>query len=465
MAYSKCGIPSSVSIVDCLDNTVDIKVVLGSDGTNNKALHFEALITYDGTTPSLTNYAYRHISNGVYSDASGTKEYLQLSFKGLNQAAIQSIFGTAGTCTIKAIIRTVGEAGSNYYSDFTSVKSATFTWHGDPTMPIITAPKASGDTTGTFGYTVAWEPSTAGINNKIIGYKVGLYNVTKNELVTEATTTGLSYTFTQGFDYSYEYSFYVIPLCTYSVREIKAISGVLHILLLSKFGNDNFTITASDGNTIPSADLLGNKTYVDIGSGTVLKLSWVFNTLYGSNKVDYYSLFIGAQSTSTGNVTALFNDKIGNVNEFYITSDLLKQVNLSKYTLRGYLKAHSIYGETYSGVSDVFFYDIIKGCGTFTKVSDGYKQPIMKRALAFTKLNYLALTDTEGKALLDSEGKQLYVKSSRAQDNGSGWSLMQNFYSKNSSGYWKQSDIRYEVLIDTSGEIITDINNEPVYTL
>lgn len=465
MAYSKCGVPSSVSIVDCLDNTIDIKVVLGSSGTNNKAIHFEAFITYDGTTPSLTNYAYRYMSNGAYSDDSGVKEYLQLSFNNLNQAAIQNIFGTTGTCTVKAIIRTVGEAGADYYSDFTSVKSATFTWHGKPTLPKITSPKASGETTGTFGYTVTWEPGTVGINNKITGYKVGMYNITKGEVVTEATTTGLSYTFNQGFDYSYEYSFYVIPLCTYSVAEVKSTSGVLHILLLSKFENSNFTITASDGNTIPSADLLGNKTYVDIGSGTVLKLSWVFNTLYGSNKVDYYSLFIGAQSTSTGNVTALFNDKIGNVNEFYITSDLLKQVNLSKYTLRCYLKAHSIYGETYSGTSDVFFYDIIKGCGTFTKVSDGYKQPIMKRALAFTKLNYLALTDTEGKALLDSDGKQLYVKSSRAQDNGSGWSLMQNFYSKTSSGTWKQSDIRYEVLIDTSGEIITDINNEPVYTL
>lgn len=465
MAYSKCGIPSSVSIVDCLDNTLDIKAVLGSDGTNNKAEHFEAFITYNGTTPSLTNYAYRFISTGVFSDASGYKEYLQLSFNNLAQDTIQNIFGTAGTCTIKVIIRTIGEAGADYYSDFTSVKSATFTWHGKPTLPKITSPKASGETTGTFGYTVAWEPSTVGINNKITGYKVGMYNVTKGEVVTEATTTGLSYTFDKGFDYSYEYSFYVIPLCTYSVAEVKATSGVLHILLLSKFGNSNFTITASDGNTIPSTTLLGNKTYVDIGSGTVLKLSWTFNALYGSNKVDYYSLFIGAQDVTSGTVTALFNDKIGNVNEFYVTSSLLSQISLPKYQLRVYLKAHSVYGETYSGTSDVLFYNVTRGCGTFTKVADGYIQPIMKRAIAFTKLNYLALKDSEGKALLDADGKQLYAMASRAQDADTGWSLMQNFYSKNSSGAWKQSDIRYEVLTDANGEIITDSNNEPIYTL
>jgi hypothetical protein len=233
-------------------------------------------------------------------------------------------------------------------------------------------------------------------------------------------------------------------------------------LAINKF--TNVAVAVADGNTIASTSILGNTTYVDIGSGTVLRVYWPTPTATG-NAVDYYQIVIDSYDISTLTTTSVFNGSVGNVNEFYITSNLLSKISKSKYQLRIKLVAKSLYGASYDGTSSTAIVDVCKGCGTYVKVTDGYKQPIMKRVLAFTKLDYFPLKDTEGLALLDANGEELYVKSARSQDTDAGWALMQNFYSKNPSGAWKQSDISYEVLTNSDGEIITDVNNDPIYTL
>jgi hypothetical protein len=40
---------------------------------------------------------------------------------------------------------------------------------------------------------------------------------------------------------------------------------------------------------------------------------------------------------------------------------------------------------------------------------------------------------------------------------------MQEFYTKDSNNTWQPSDIKYEVLVDANGELITDPNNENIY--
>ena len=42
---------------------------------------------------------------------------------------------------------------------------------------------------------------------------------------------------------------------------------------------------------------------------------------------------------------------------------------------------------------------------------------------------------------------------------------MQEFSSKNANGTWQESDISYEVLTDSNGDIVTDANNSPIYLL
>jgi hypothetical protein len=46
------------------------------------------------------------------------------------------------------------------------------------------------------------------------------------------------------------------------------------------------------------------------------------------------------------------------------------------------------------------------------------------------------------------------------------WKLCQGAFNKDpASNEWKTGDISYEVLMDQSGEIITDSDNKPIYTL
>ena len=152
------------------------------------------------------------------------------------------------------------------------------------------------------------------------------------------------------------------------------------------------------------------------------------------------------------------------------------------------VEAISKYGETYNCTSNIKTVFVSRGSGTYIKVTDGYTQPIMKRAIAFAKLNYVALLDEAGKPILGTDGKAMYTKASSTQDESIGWALMQEFYSidpntgavydsrgraiTDSNGVavgiagngWQKSDIRYEVLT-YNGEIVTDANNEPIYVL
>jgi hypothetical protein len=226
----------------------------------------------------------------------------------------------------------------------------------------------------------------------------------------------------------------------------------------------SLAVTISDGNTVPSIIVDGTPYYVDIGSGTVLRVSWATPTAT-DNAVDKYSIYIAAQDTISNTLKVLLNTHIGNVNEYYITSDMLSTINNDKYKLTIQVIARSKYGSNYDSPPRVVYPYVCKGCGTYVKVTDGYKQPIMKRAVAFTKLGYVLLQDAEGKTLYDADNKALYAKISSTQDTETDWALMKKFYSKDSNGAWHESDIQYEVLTDSNGEIITDSSNNPIYTL
>lgn len=223
-------------------------------------------------------------------------------------------------------------------------------------------------------------------------------------------------------------------------------------------------VTVSDGNTVPSITVDGIPCYVDIGSGTVLRVSWATPVATG-NTVETYNLFVTAFDMTSNAPKVLINTDIGVVNEYYITSDLLSVINNDKYKLTIQVIARSVHGSAYDSSSAIVYPYVCKGCGTYVKVADGYKQPIMKRAVAFTKLGYVLLKDNEGKVLYDADNKALYAKMSSTQDTETDWALMKKFYSKDSNGAWHESDIKYEVLTDSNGEIITDSNNNPIYIL
>jgi hypothetical protein len=129
------------------------------------------------------------------------------------------------------------------------------------------------------------------------------------------------------------------------------------------------------------------------------------------------------------------------------------------------LTARSKYGGAYSSPTASSTVYVSKACGTYLKVSEGYAQPVMKRTIAFAQLGYKVLTDASGKAITAADGTQIYGKIVNAQNNTTGWTPMQDFYTKTLDGSWVASDIQYEVLTDSSGEIVTDSEDSAIYTL
>ena len=220
-------------------------------------------------------------------------------------------------------------------------------------------------------------------------------------------------------------------------------------------------LTISEAGTVPSVEVSGKKTYADIGTGNVFKVSW--NTpVAANNQVDSYIIHILMYDSVEVSYKHLYKANIGNVNEFYAASQLFAHNTQSILLLRIYLEAVSSHGVTYNGVSDTLQVTVCKGCGIYQKVADGYKQPVMKRSIAMSKLDRIPIVDNDGKILTDVDGNSLYAKSSPVQDDLTGWTLMQEFFT---GPHWQQSDMQYEVLTDTSGEIVTDVNGENIYVL
>lgn len=247
-------------------------------------------------------------------------------------------------------------------------------------------------------------------------------------------------------------------------------------------------LTLSDGGTVPSLDYLSIKTFVNIGSGNILKMSW--NTPAATNNiVDNYKVYLLAYDNKTAEYKLVYNENIGRVNTFYLKASMLKNISQSLVPVRLYVEAVSKFGSEYNRISNIESIWITKGSGAYIKVETGYPQPIMKRALAFSNLDYLPLTAEDGKVLKASSGEILYGKRSSVQDDENGWTLMQECFIPGSAEDvlmdalgrvltdsndkvlyaagtgWQRSDIKYEVLMDANGGILTDKDNNPIYVL
>ena len=252
----------------------------------------------------------------------------------------------------------------------------------------------------------------------------------------------------------------------------------------------NFSISVADGGTAPSLDYLSDKTYVNIGSGNILKVLW--NTpIATNNAVAYYKVYILAYDPATINYYLLHSINVGDVNEFYLKADLFSDLPQAFIPIRIYVKVISKYGTAYSCTSNIETVNICRGSGTYLKVDAGYAKPIMKRSLAFANLDFLQVLSLDGSALADADGNALFSKQASVQDPATGWSLMQEFLlkdckelalldsnnpelldinevplcTKSSEVIWLPSNIKYEILTDSNGEVITDIYGEDIFVL
>ncbi len=226
----------------------------------------------------------------------------------------------------------------------------------------------------------------------------------------------------------------------------------------------NLALVVSEGGTVPSIDSLQTKSFVDIGSGNVLKLSWD-TPMADNNKVASYKISILLYNTAAASYQPFYVADVGNVNEFYITSDLLKSITAAFFQLAVYIEAVSSFGTIYGCVSNTEYIAISRGCGMYADISESFSTPVTKRTIAFAQLGHKKLTDIGERVLADIDGKVLYLQEVPGQDPDTGWAIMQEFYSKDPAGNWHTSDIKYEVLTDNDGNPIVDSDDSPIYLL
>ena len=124
----------------------------------------------------------------------------------------------------------------------------------------------------------------------------------------------------------------------------------------------NLVLNISDNvSAVPSTEIYGTdkKTYINIGSGIVFKLSWNAVDL-----VDHYNLVIKRYDPTLNTYYNIFDKNIGLVNEFYVDSPMLP-IAPTQYLLTIYLVAYSKTGII--ATSNILNPYISKGSGTYVK--------------------------------------------------------------------------------------------------
>ena len=441
---STCGVPTSLTITNSTTNNVTISCKVGSNGTGNNASGVDFYVTFDGSTPSTSNYHHTVYVTGSASANASTS----INLASYSQSTWEAYFGTDCIGAVKAVARTRGAAGASYYSGVTSVASNTsVTYKGAPKTPaVITSPKdkvIKGKNSNDSCY-VAWSAATAGVNDTIGSYTVYVYNASTNALVTSYNTGTTKYKYIPNSVFAAGNTYYFKVRATSAASSLyvdSLASGLAEFKNITSFSMP--TITVANAGTVPTTNINGEEAFLNIGTGDVLKISWP-KPVASNNEVSSYYIEIYPSENDpyyTEGANGYFNYEYGgNVNEVYIPAAELNPggPGIHKFTI--YFYVNSKFGSYYSANdSDFVEYTFVNNChGAYIKLDreHGYPQPVMRRAVAFVK------------------------------DQASGeWKLCQGAFHKDPADEWKTGDISYEVLMDQNGEIITDSSNKPIYTL
>lgn len=438
LATSKCGTPTGLSVTANNDNTVTVACTAGSDGVDNTVQSVTFFITYDGTTPSATNY--NHIQTVTTTQNTAISKVISLA--NFTPESIGPIFGSDYIGTINVKARAQGSAGSSFYSDLTSNANARLTWHGPLSSPTFTFPTALHDT-ASFGIVnstpgpcvVRWSPASAGINTTVSKYNLNIIDVDTNARVgifeVDASTTACDVRSGQ-MKAGGRYQVYLNPVSSpsgFGGPTIK--SGIF--TLTSTYNMPEIFPTISNPGTVPTTSIYeGPESYLNIGSGDVVKFSWTVP----SGLVDDLSYcWLGVYDLDSE--IYCFSDSVGKDNELYLTSDMLNRLGSGRHTLVAEMSMHNKYSSEFDSDVTVTMFQVINGCnGIYIKTFTEAGETIMKRAIPFVK-----------------------------QADGS-WKLSNGAYYKADGQTWNSSDIKYEVLVDANGNVVTDsLTGEPIYLL
>lgn len=449
LAISDCGAPT-VAVYAGNDYGNDyfyVRTTAGSDGTGNAVSSIELFVTIDGSTPSTTNFQF-HVTRAC---SAGGNIYSYFYLSSWPVSAIEYYFGTDWSGTIKAVARTRGVAGSDFYSDLSTTSTATFNYMGHSTNGVkITCPSPSGLVCGCDNsyVTVTWEDDDLNVGE----YMIQLRDIDTNEW--------------QWIGYAYD------PYCSFCTGDYLT-PGHRYGLVISKYDNnynyisDTYSvgeIIAKDITrfTTPAVEILpcsfpntkpywrGNEDrmlYMSNGSGNLCKLVWP-RAIASNNKLKGYEVHIDVFDREGSAAVTMLAEFIGDKNEYYIKADKLASV-IKTFEDAGFTAdrdhqciecsitviAKSAYGEVYDSYSESGgrFY-LINGNGLYVRTGESAGHPIMKRALTFI-------------------------------NNGANWQFAYDVDKKDNNGTWSHSDTRYETITNKQGELVLDLEtDEPIYT-
>lgn len=443
ITYTACGTPTDVKITTTNTGTFTISAKAGSNGTTNATSSVDLYYTIDGTNPTTSNY--RETFN--ISATAGTTVSKTFTFAELSESAAASLFGTDLAATVKLVARTRGAAGSSYYSSVSSVASATFTWRGRPSIPVITHPTAAGiSITNDNEFFVSWNPPQKLANNALTGYIVYLVNKQTGTTVDYGTTSATtnSYWFSTSSLTPGEYIIQLVA-CGHLNSATAVSDGVITILPTGNclptitYNFDDLNCAAKETNVFSFRGERRARTFLDVGAGNICRVYWD-DPSQPYLKVSLYDIYVSVFSSSSDSYL-LYNTTVSKP-EFYLTSDILrnglemiKSENGATFddllTLNVHINASSPNGAwtgSMSGsISDIF--TVIKASGTLMETGADGAIPKLTRAIAFAK------------------------------NNKGTWQPVEEFFARGNNDEWIPSDVRYATLLTPNGDVVLDYNS------
>jgi uncharacterized repeat protein (TIGR02543 family) len=447
LEITKCDAPTNLKLIDNNDNTITASGKIGAGGIGNTATAIKFWITINSSSGQ-----YKGSFNlGTFEGAGWETISTTFSFANLGVSAAKSFFGDAYCdAQIRLFAYTLGAAGPDMYSDTANSVAVPFTWYESLDPPIIKTPKnISDDIEITIGaladYLVTWDEVSHKLPNDLRGYLLRVYDRTTREdkfildipvgMYTYGTQTYSYHLSKTLLEVGHTYRIYIKALGTYvdskevssgiiKVKEIKPFSSILPKVTTASF------ISESNINSLP--------TYFNPGFGNIMHVSWDAPEAF-NNMVKHYDLIIRNEDTNN-----IILNRVGiHSTKFYVPADVLNDYPAGIYKLGIYINAISEYGEHYSSqIAIPVIVNCVNQCaGAYTIVSEGYRQPVSKRAIAFVKV--------------------------RKSDNLNEfeWRPALQAFTRDYSYSWQSSNINYELLYDQYGEPVKDENDNPIYMI
>lgn len=440
---SACGTPTVTIYTYPESYYFQVRAKAGSNGTGNDVTGVELFITIDGTEPSTTNYQYHSIVN--CSSGSYGSKYVYT-----DNWTDTCISWYGRDMTIKAKARTLGAAGSSFYSGLSSTVSASYYHYGKSTNGVtITNPSASGLVCGCSDseyINITWEDEDLNVAE----YYVSIYEASTGSWV-DAYWTYDTYCSICTNWLSPGSSYYVMvdkyDNLDYNWINSTPSRGLITVNTVTPFSEPSVQVLPAGSFPAVKPDWRQDNSrllYLNNGNGNICKLSWPYAYATG-NKRRGSEVYIDVRD-ARGDSTAytVLAEFVGDVNEYYVKADLIEKAiegfnqlglgtpEIFECDVRVIPK--SVYGYCYepSSVSSQARFYVVNGSGIYANVAGAAGEPIIKRAIPFMR-----------------------------DDNGN-WHFVYDV-SKHEGNDWVASDTWYEpittldnkpVIDDTTGEIL-----------